>query len=112
MYNVHISLRFSCFSFEINYSKINVIIFFEFQDTLKLSKKLWQGRYRSQSVVLNNSRLWVTGGTVDGELIKDTEIIFDVYEKPIRVTDLFAPTTGHAIVLGMFNFIIKNMFMV
>ena len=76
---------------------------FKFQDTttIELSKKLWQGRYRSHSMVLNNSRLWVTGGTVKGELIKDTEIIFDVDEKPIRVTDLFAPTTGHAIVLGM-----------
>ena len=67
-----------------------------------LSKKLWQGRFRSQSVVLNNSLLWVTGGTVKGELIKDTEIVFDMDKKPIRVTDLFAATTGHAIVLGIF----------
>ena len=53
-------------------------------------------------MVLNNSLLWVTGGTVKGELIKDTEIVFDMDEKPIRVTDLFAATTGHAIVLGIF----------
>ena len=66
-------------------------------------------------MVLNNSRLWITGGTsetVKGDLepIKDTEIVFDKDEKPLRVTDLFAPTTGHAIVLGiMFNFILINM---
>ena len=78
-------------------------IFFFLEATAStLSKKLWQGRFRSQSVVLNNSLLWVTGGTVKGELIKDTEIVFDMDEKPIRVTDLFAATTGHAIVLGIF----------
>ena len=79
-------------------------IFFFLEATAStLSKKLWQGRFRSQSVVLNNSLLWVTGGTVKGELIKDTEIVFDdMDKKPIRVTDLFAATTGHAIVLGMF----------
>ena len=78
-------------------------IFFLEATASTLSKKLWQGRFRSQSVVLNNSLLWVTGGTVKGELIKDTEIVFDIDKKPIRVTDLFAATTGHAIVLGMFS---------